>query len=253
MVKSKLILLADDNSLSKNVLERILEPMASLKICSSLAEVEDFVKVVDFDLILLQLHFSGEKEFTSAKKIKSLSKAECPILAISSSLSLGETHMYLNLGFDALISKPIRPKEVILQIQPYLLGKDAAAHQVFFEELSTAQVISTSQLTQLKKFASISKLKEIYDEFLQECRHLVWERISTFPVAIEEEILREIHSLKGNAGTLGAEKLYTSAKYCESLGRQNKENDFNESLFFLKNAILEFEEYYNKELGLKDE
>ncbi|MFN5331272.1 MAG: Hpt domain-containing protein, partial [Bacteroidota bacterium] len=124
---------------------------------------------------------------------------------------------------------------------------------VFFEELATAQVISISQLTQLQKFASISKLKEIYDQFLQECRHLVGERISTFPVAIEEEILREIHSLKGNAGTLGAEKLYTSAKYCESLGRQNKEKDFNESLFFLKNAILEFEEYFKKESGLKDE
>jgi CheY-like chemotaxis protein len=253
VLKSKLILLADDNSLSRNVLERILEPMGTLKTSTSLAEVEVLVKVVDFDLILLQLHFSGAKEFTSAKKIKSLSKAECPILAISSSFSLGENQMYFNLGFDALITKPIRPKEVILQIQPYLTAKAEAAHQVFFEELATAQVISTSQLTQLQKFASISQLKEIYDEFLQECRHLVGKRISTSPVAIEEELLREIHSLKGNAGTLGAEKLYTSAKYCESLGRQNKEKDFNESLFFLKNAILEFEEYFNKESGLKDE
>ena len=75
-MKSKLILLADDNSLSRNVLERILEPMGTVKTSTSLAEVEALVKVVDFDLILLQLHFSGEKEFTSAKKIKSLSKAE---------------------------------------------------------------------------------------------------------------------------------------------------------------------------------
>ncbi|MBC6368566.1 hypothetical protein DDT91_17390 [Algoriphagus sp. AK58] len=60
-------------------------------------------------------------------------------------------------------------------------------------------------------------------------------------------LLEKIHTLKGNSGTLGAENVYNSAQTAESLGRQNKGIEFEDSLIKLKNDIIEFREFFNQE------
>ena len=64
------------------------------------------------------------------------------------------------------------------------------------------------------------------------------------------EILQIIHTIKGNSGTLGVEKIYAAAKQSESLGRLQKRIEFTESLHYLKATLVEFQEYLKKEPSL---
>ena len=63
----------------------------------------------------------------------------------------------------------------------------------------------------------------------------------------KEEFLRRIHTIKGNSGTLGAEKIYEAAKNSETFGKDQKSIEFPNSLAYLKAVILEFQEYLQKD------
>jgi HPt (histidine-containing phosphotransfer) domain-containing protein len=86
---------------------------------------------------------------------------------------------------------------------------------------------------------------KVFSDFAQECESLV-QLLEMNPLAEPSaKILRIIHTIKGNSGTLGAVKIYAAAKQCESLGRLQKTVEFAESLHYLKATLLEFQEYLN--------
>jgi HPt (histidine-containing phosphotransfer) domain-containing protein len=56
-------------------------------------------------------------------------------------------------------------------------------------------------------------------------------------------ILEKIHTIKGNSGTLGAEKIFHSAQKAELLGRNQKLSELEVELESLKNEILQFRDF----------
>jgi len=86
---------------------------------------------------------------------------------------------------------------------------------------------------------------QVFADFAQECESLV-QLLELNPlVEPSAKILRMVHTIKGNSGTLGLEKIYAAAKQCESLGRLQKTVEFTESLHYLKATLKEFQEYLN--------
>ena len=173
----------------------------------------------------------------------------CLVVALSSTTDQSQTAYYLEQGFDDLILKPIRPKEFILKIQS-LLEKQAEADVNPREKTDLPPILNSEVYQQLLRLGSKEVILQVYSDFTQECESLV-QLIELNP--LEEpsvELLRIIHTIKGNSGTLGAEKIYAAAKQSESLGRLQKRIEFTESLHYLKTTLIEFQEYLKKEPSL---
>ena len=103
-------------------------------------------------------------------------------------------------------------------------------------------ILNTEIYQQLVRLSSKEVIDQVYVEFVQECNSFVQLLDPNSRAIPSEEILRAIHTIKGNSGTLGAEKIYAAAKCSESLGRQQKSIEFAESLHYLMAALVEFQE-----------
>jgi HPt (histidine-containing phosphotransfer) domain-containing protein len=93
---------------------------------------------------------------------------------------------------------------------------------------------------------------QVFSDFAEECENLLQLLERSSAIETSEEITRAIHTLKGNSGTLGLDKLYVAAKHSESLGKQEKSIEFAESLHYLKAAIKEFQVFLRTEQSLNN-
>jgi HPt (histidine-containing phosphotransfer) domain-containing protein len=93
---------------------------------------------------------------------------------------------------------------------------------------------------------------QVFSDFAKECENLLELLERSSANETKEEIIRAIHTLKGNSGTLGLDKLYVAAKHSESLGKEEKSIEFAESLHYLKAAIQEFQEFLKTEQSLNN-
>ena len=168
----------------------------------------------------------------------------CLVVALSSSTDPAQAAFYKEQGFDDLISKPIRPKEFILKIQS-LLVKQAEGEINTLERTDLAPVLNDEVYQQLLRLSSKKVILQVFSDFAQEGESLVQLLEMNSLAEPTAKILRMIHTIKGNSGTLGLEKIYAAAKQCESLGRLQKTVEFAESLHYLKATLLEFQEYLN--------
>jgi HPt (histidine-containing phosphotransfer) domain-containing protein len=93
---------------------------------------------------------------------------------------------------------------------------------------------------------------QVFSDFAEECENLLQLLERSNAIETTEEITRAVHTLKGNSGTLGLDKLFEAARFSESLGKQGKSIEFAESLHYLKAAIKEFQEFLKNEQSLNN-
>jgi HPt (histidine-containing phosphotransfer) domain-containing protein len=173
------------------------------------------------------------------------------VVALSSTTDQTQAAFYKGQGFDDLISKPIRPKEFILKIQS-LLARQAESEEKTLEKTDLVPILNLDVYQQLLRLSSKEVILQVFSDFAEECENLLQLLERSSAIETTEEITRAIHTLKGNSGTLGAEKVYVAAKQCESLGRLQKTIEFTESLHYLKAAIKEFQEFLKIEHSLNN-
>jgi HPt (histidine-containing phosphotransfer) domain-containing protein len=158
---------------------------------------------------------------------------------------------FRELGFEELISKPIRPKEFIPKIQSLLTLPEKTGAKVG-EKPSSLPILNPEIYQQLLRLSSKEVILQVYSDFAEECENLLQLLERSKAIEIREEITRAVHTLKGNSGTLGLDKLFEAAKHSESLGKQEKSIEFAESLHYLKATIKEFQEFLRTEQKLNN-
>jgi HPt (histidine-containing phosphotransfer) domain-containing protein len=173
------------------------------------------------------------------------------VVGLISSTEEQQTPYFREQGFDELISKPIRPKEFIPKIQRLLdLPDKTGANEGGKPNL--APILNPDIYQQLLRLSSKEIILQVFSDFAKECENLLELLERSSANETKEEIIRAIHTLKGNSGTLGLDKLYVAAKHSESLGKEEKSIEFAESLHYLKAAIQEFQEFLKTEQSLNN-
>lgn len=244
-MKSKIILIVEENEQARKLFEHCISQLATVE---SVATGKEGLAVIAnklVDLILVSQQLPDLDGPSYLQKVRATAAHHCPVVAVSAFVGEEEKPYFLNQGFDDLLTKPIRPKDVILCLQQHLKKETQG-----LAEVQATRVFDPEPRQQLLKYSSPETIQGIYAEFIQECRDLLQLSNLASTPPIPEELLRAIHTIKGNSGTLGAEKLFLYAKQSESLGRQGSSIEFTESLHYLKAALTEFEAYLKKEESL---
>lgn len=244
-MKSKIILIVEENEQARKLLEQCIGLLSTVESVATGHEGLEVVGKKSVDLILLSQQLPDLDGPSFLHKVRGLTSQTCPVVAVSAFAKEEEKHYFLDQGFDDLLTKPIRPKEVILCLQRQLKKEPKEP-----EAVQEGRVFDSEPLQQLLKYNSPETIKGIYLEFIEECRELLRDTAEVANTPISAELLRAIHTIKGNSGTLGAEKLFLYAKQSEFLGRQGKDIEFAESLHYLNTALIEFDAFLKKEGSL---
>ena len=248
-MKSKNILIVEDKEQERKLFEYLVGQIHAFRSFDSCKEALVHLANQKPNLILISVQLTDLEPLSFLQKVRVLVDRSCLVVALSSTTDQAQTAYYIGQGFDELISKPIRPKEFILKIQS-LLEKQAESDVNTLAKTDLAPILNPEVYQQLLHLGSKEVILQVYSDFAQECESLV-QLFELNPLAEPSaEIVRIIHTIKGNSGTLGAEKTYAAAKQSESLGRLQKSIEFTESLHYLKATLIEFQEFLKKEPSL---
>jgi DNA-binding response OmpR family regulator len=250
-MKSKNILIIEDKEQERKLFEYLVGQIHSFQSFDKCNKALDHLANQKPNLILISLQLTDLEPLLFLQKVRALANSSCLVVALSSTTDQTQAAFYKGQGFDDLISKPIRPKEFILKIQS-LLARQAESEESTLEKTDLVPILNLDVYQQLLRLSSKEVILQVFSDFAEECENLLQLLERSSAIETTEEITRAIHTLKGNSGTLGAEKVYVAAKQCESLGRLQKTIEFTESLHYLKASIKEFQEFLRIEHSLNN-
>ena len=250
-MKSKNILIIEDKEQERKLFEYLVGQIHSFQSFDKCNKALDHLANQKPNLILISLQLTDLEPLLFLQKVRALASSSCLVVALSSTTDQTQVAFYKGQGFDDLISKPIRPKEFILKIQS-LLARLAESEEKTLEKTDLVPILNLDVYQQLLRLSSKEVILQVFSDFAEECENLLQLLERSQAIETTEEITRAIHTLKGNSGTLGAEKVYVAAKQCESLGRLQKTIEFTESLHYLKASIKEFQEFLRIEHSLNN-
>jgi HPt (histidine-containing phosphotransfer) domain-containing protein len=157
---------------------------------------------------------------------------------------------------DDYIPKPIRANTLIEKVKDWFEPKKKSA-QKKQKPLGKNQpvpvtdsipVINLEVIEQLKKFGGVELLASVFEDFDQETAQLLTESNNCLKNSEYNKILTNLHTLKGSAGTIGADRIANLSKEAEGRLKNNISDQLAVDLQNLQYFFEEFQNEYKKVL-----
>lgn len=240
----------EDNDINRKLFENLISQICFFQSAKNGVEALKMLQEERFDLVIMDIQMPQMDGITAMNHIRlSTTHSDCPIIAVTAFAELEDRNSFLEQGFDEFIVKPIRPKEFLEVLNNFL--KDTPISK---KETSPASEKSIENVTldlqvvkQLMKYNRPETIKTIYLEFLKECEKLVKESIKSFSSSDLSSIREKLHIIKGNSGTLGANKIFLLSKEGEQSALNENWTETKNILLNLQVAILNFTKYIQEE------
>ena len=242
------ILLVDDNMVNRQVAGEIMKKSGcEVDVAVNGQDSINKARKKDYDVIFMDIQMPDMDGVTATKKIKALGiKNLAPIVAMTAYSMKEDKERFIKSGLDDYISKPIKASELLNKIRSLLhIEKGAKEIEISVVEEKEA-IINLEIVEQLKKYGGQEMVLSVFTDFENESREQIDSCILSLNDGNYENILINLHTLKGNAGTLGIEKVSLLTIDIEARLKEEKriykglESELNE----LKQNFEEFENYY---------
>ena len=231
------ILVVDDNNMNLLVAKSLLKrTMVGVEVALSAKECYEKYENNDYDLVLMDYmmpEIDGIEAMEHLREMDKARKRRVPILVLTADASPDMKEVFLSKGFDDYLLKPIDSglleKALITFLPEGLVTKISNDSLIFLPE------DKKEEFTRLLKEYDISLelgLKHLSGDILQFARISEYfiknssENLEKIKNYIDEDDYEKatilIHAVKGNAGNVGGEDLYYSARRLE---RRAKDRD----------------------------
>jgi CheY-like chemotaxis protein len=249
-MKSKKILIVDDNDLNRKLFENLIAQFYTYESAVNGLEAIDYLTKESFDLILMDIQIPELDGFAVFKKIQQDGLTESPVIAITAYAEESDRNNFLKMGFSHFITKPIRPKEFLEVIRIHLYP--TTDHYITSDSAELSHtLLDISVISQLMKYNSKEAIKGVFRDFISDTSILLENAELALNQKNEQKLIENLHILKGNSGTLGANSIYLLAKTTDANIRDRNWIQLKESLEKLKKEKLIFEKYIEEELIFK--
>lgn len=242
------ILLVDDNQINQFVASEILKKSGCrVDLASNGFEAIEKIKSSAYDLIFMDIQMPGMDGITATREIKKLQlEKHPPIIAMTAYSMKEDKEKFLLGGMDDYIPKPIKPENLIGKVKEWIQVNETL-HTEPNGKMNGSRnddIFNREVVGKLQAFANGETLIKIYHDFENE----VFEQLETCKKSLQGEdfnnILNNLHTLKGTAGTLGVVKVEQLARMIEgNLQGQNYEN-LEKDFTSLYEAFSEFKSFY---------
>jgi len=218
-LSGKQVLLAEDNELNRQVLIELSEAVGMIVDIAKNGSVA-LQKALEkrYDLIFMDLHMPVMDGFNSTMQIRS-NDIDTPIVAITADAMHTVKKECDDAGIDEIITKPIDPDSLYKVIDRLIYGTDSGGN-------ITESSISVISLLDIE--AGIRRLggdKDLYfkmlNKFVSSAGEICDKIMSLTQSSDTEKAFLLAHSLKGESGNLGAERVSELARELEKAVKES--------------------------------
>ena len=227
------ILLVDDNHINLEVASQILKNLgASVTAVGSGNEALKLLVKNKFDLIFLDIQMPEMSGVEVMQWMRNNLNEVPPTLALTAYSGETEKSKFLDYGFDDFIAKPIEPEFLASKVKEWTEKQE--------------QIIDRKVIEKLVEYGGKKMVKEALNEFCDETEEQIRECFVSLSNNNHKKILDLLHALKGNAGTLGINKIASKARQIEEQLRKGYVSRLEHELKGLDYFFKEFKIHYNE-------
>jgi len=224
------ILVAEDNMTNQKVIERVLERAGhNVDLVNNGEEALDILEQQRYDLIILdmQMPVMGGIQATKLYRFMHPDNIKTPIVILTANATTEAKKECEEAGVDSYLTKPIETRTLLDVIDKLTINKTPVMNTEKRSDRSS-EIIQTNMDDQ--PVLNITALRDL--ELLDHDNTFVYELLQGFirdGNTLLEELQRALdkgdifdfkhnaHALKGNAGTVGAIRLFKACFNCEKL------------------------------------
>ncbi|USQ04199.1 PAS domain S-box protein [Aquirufa antheringensis] len=238
------VLLVDDNATNRKVASQILMKAGCEVLMASRGQeaIDILQKDANFDLVLMDIQMPEMDGMETTRRLKALNLAALPpIVAMTAYAMKEDRERFLAAGMDDYLAKPIRAQQIIAMVSRWV----SDGHGVIQEALlNTDFVVDEEVLASLSDAVGGDPafVQSMLEEFIVEAKEQIAAAISAHASGSCKGVQSELHTLKGNSGTLGAAQVHS---ICEKIELKAKVCDFTQfasEIVDLQIALKNFED-----------
>ncbi len=224
------ILLVEDNDINQMMAANILRKWGhAVDVAENGSKALDRLAEDAYSLILMDVQMpvmDGLEATRAIRKREERDGGHVPIIAMTAHAMKGDRERCLESGMDDYLSKPIDPERLAGALEMWGTGRsdndrvggEAETPQAF-KAASTEGVPIDLEKALARAAGDKAFLEEMLQHFLSNLPDQVRQLKETLEASDTDGLAKQAHSLKGAAGTLGAERIASVAKQLEQTGR----------------------------------
>ncbi len=242
------ILLVEDNDINQQVATELLNEAGLIVDVAENGQVAlDMIKnsgiPSKYNLVLMDLQMPVMDGYNATIEIRKLNDYKTlPIIAMTADAMAGVKEKVIEVGMMDMLTKPINPDEVYTTIMKWMSKAEGfITSDTLFESKQKNQdnleiplIIGVNMETALKRINNNKKLYlSILHKFYNNNQNFITLLKSTLSVNDQETARRQIHTLKGLTGSIGAEEIQACVVEMEQLILANDLKNFSLKLMQL--------------------
>ncbi|WPP49883.1 PAS domain S-box protein [Catalinimonas niigatensis] len=249
------VLLVDDNLVNRKVSGKIMEKAhCKVILAESGKQAIELVKQHSFDVIFMDIQMPEMDGMAATKAIRALGlETVPPVIAMTAYSMQGDKEKFINAGLDDYISKPIRPKILVEKLVETLQTASHESHaglSTEYQEHLEQKIINYDVLKDLEKYGGKEIIIDALDDFEKEAESLINSCTESFKKENYDDILSKLHTLKGNASTLGIDRLAKLVSRIEADLKLDKTSSLPHDMASLQSYFSEFQREFKSFLNL---
>jgi len=242
------ILLVDDNEVNRKVAGKILSKAGcQVDMAENGDDALEMVQNQRYDLVFMDIQMPKKDGVQVTREIKQLGIDPLPPIVAMTAYSMEEDRKkFLDNGLDDYISKPIQAKTIIQKVVDWMEHNKVVVAEApkSAEAPDQLRVVNTSVLDELSKYGGAEMVESVLLDFVREAQESLANCSEAFRVNNYEVIRSELHTLKGNSGTLGIEKLAWHVTRLELELKKSIYEEVEKKLTQIGDSFNEFKDNY---------
>jgi CheY-like chemotaxis protein/HPt (histidine-containing phosphotransfer) domain-containing protein len=240
LVKSKRILIVEDNSVNQMVAQNMLKNFGyHADVAANGREALTALEIIPYDLVLMDCQMPEMDGYEATREIRAREwqPKYLPIIALTAHATAGEREKCLHAGMDDYISKPVE-KENLRQTLAHWLERSNAENSV---PLETTQNTENKLFVSVVDFATLDDItdydaemkREVVETYLEQTVINLSELERAITVNDARKLYEVAHKSVGGSALCGMTAIVEPMRKLEQLGREGKVRD---ALPFLSQA-----------------
>jgi len=229
------ILVAEDNAVNQAVIMRVLQKMGHTPLLAQNGKEAVALSATEkFDLVFMDVQMPELDGLAATRAIRERERSSgthLPIFAMTAHAMKGDRERCLDSGMDGYLAKPVRFSD----IEQTLAGVASAPP---LPALPVEEAASWNRTEALNRIGGDEELlRDLCHIFLEESPKLLHKLHEAVAAGDADGVMRAAHSLKGEAGYLGAVATSQAARQLEEMGHNKDLSRASDTLAALKREV----------------